>query len=119
MGIFATTWAKPSLTKAWTRGMSVSDALSILAAAQVPAGRIYTAKDIFEDPQYRARHMIERITTRDGYEVDVPGIVPKLSATPGTIRSPAPRLGEHTAELLAQQGLGGAEIDALIAKKII
>jgi formyl-CoA transferase len=104
---------------AWTRGMTVSDALSILAAARVPAGKIYTAKDIFEDPQYRARDMIERITTREGYEVDVPGIVPKLSATPGAIRSPAPRLGEHTAELLRQQGLGGAEIDALISKKII
>jgi formyl-CoA transferase len=104
---------------AWTRGRTVSDALALLAAAQVPAGRIYTAKDIAEDPQYRARNMIERITTREGYVLEVPGIVPKLSATPGAIRSAAPLLGEHTAELLKEQGLSGAEIEALAAKKII
>src|ERR1700730_2410010 len=78
---------------AWTRGRTVSDALALLAAAQVPAGRIYTAKDIAEDPQYRARNMIERITTREGYALEVPGIVPKLSATPGAIRSAAPLVG--------------------------
>jgi formyl-CoA transferase len=104
---------------AWTRGRTVSDALALLAAAQVPAGRIYTAKDIAEDPQYRARNMIEQITTREGYALEVPGIVPKLSATPGAIRSAAPLLGEHTAELLKEQGLSGAEIEALAAKKII
>jgi formyl-CoA transferase len=104
---------------AWTRGRTVSDALAVLAAAQVPAGRIYTAKDIAEDPQYRARNMIERITTREGYALEVPGIVPKLSATPGAIRSAAPLLGEHTVELLKEQGLSGAEIEALTAKKII
>jgi formyl-CoA transferase len=104
---------------AWTRGRTVSDALAVLGTAQVPAGRIYTAKDIAEDPQYRARDMIERITTREGYLLDVPGIVPKLSATPGAIRSAAPLLGEHTAELLKQQGLSGDEIAALASKKII
>jgi formyl-CoA transferase len=104
---------------AWTRGRTVSDALAVLGAAQVPAGRIYTAKDIAEDPQYLARGMIERITTREGYRLDVPGIVPKLSATPGAIRSAAPLLGEHTAELLKQQGLSGDEIAALASKKII
>jgi formyl-CoA transferase len=104
---------------AWTRGRPVSEALAVLAAAQVPAGRIYTAKDIAEDPQYRARNMIERITTREGYALEVPGIVPKLSATPGAIRSAAPLLGEHTVELLREQGLSEAEIEALTAKKII
>jgi formyl-CoA transferase len=104
---------------AWTRGHTVSDALEVLGAAQVPAGRIYTAKDIAEDPQYRARGMIERITTREGFPLDVPGIVPKLSATPGAIRSAAPLLGEHTAELLKEQGLSAAEMDALASKKII
>jgi formyl-CoA transferase len=103
----------------WTRGHTVSDALEVLGAAQVPAGRIYTAKDIAEDPQYRARNMIERITTREGFPLDVPGIVPKLSATPGAIRSAAPLLGEHTAELLKEQGLSADEIEALASKKII
>ena len=80
----------------WTASRTVAEVLDALNAAQVPAGRIYTAKDIAEDPHYRARGMIERITTRDGLALDVPGIVPKLSLTPGRIGSPAPALGEHS-----------------------
>jgi len=85
----------------WTRPRTVAETMTAMNTAQVPVGRIYTAKDIADDPQYRARGMIQRITTRDGWEVDVPGIVPKLSATPGAIRIPAPRLGEDTADVLA------------------
>lgn len=81
---------------AWTAARSVAEVLDALNAAQVPAGRIYTAKDIAEDPHYRARGMVERITLRDGLVLDVPGIVPKLSLTPGRIGAPAPALGEHT-----------------------
>jgi len=91
----------------WTRDRSVSETMAAMNTAQVPVGRIYTAKDIAEDPQYRARGMIQRVTTRDGWEVDVPGIVPKLSATPGAIRTPAPRLGEDTADVLASIGRSG------------
>ena len=81
---------------AWTLARTVAEVLDALNAAQVPAGRIYTAKDIAEDPHYRARGMIERIVTRDGLALDVPGIVPKLSLTPGRVGAPAPALGEHT-----------------------
>ncbi len=84
----------------WTCARTVVAALDALNAAAVPAGRIYTAADIAEDPQYRARSMIERVVTRDGWALDVPGIVPKLSATPGAIRRAAPALGEHDDELL-------------------
>jgi formyl-CoA transferase len=86
---------------AWTAPRSVAEVLDALTAAQVPAGRIYTAKDIAEDPHYRARGMIERITTADGLALDVPGVVPRLSLTPGRIASPAPTLGEHTQAVLA------------------
>jgi len=86
---------------AYTAGRSVAEVLDALTAAQVPAGRIYTAKDIAEDPHYRARGMIERIVTADGLALDVPGIVPKLSLTPGCIARPAPALGEHTQAVLA------------------
>lgn len=90
---------------AWTAPRSVEDVLAALIAANVPAGRIYTAKDISEDPHYRARGMIERIVTADGFALDVPGIVPKLSLTPGAIVRRAPTLGEDTASVLKAHGL--------------
>ena len=85
---------------AWTSPRSVIEVLEVLNAAAVPAGRIYTAKDIAEDPHYRARGMIQSITTADGFTVDVPGIVPKMSLTPGAITRRAPTLGEDTNAVL-------------------
>ena len=85
---------------AWTGPQHVVDVLDALNAAAVPAGRIYTAKDIAEDPHYRARGMLQRVTTAEGLSLDVPGIVPKLSLTPGAIMQRAPRLGEHTDAVL-------------------
>ncbi len=103
----------------WTADRTVLDALAALSEARVPASRIYTAKDIAEDPQYRARGMIQSIQTRDGYNVDVPGVVPKLSATPGAIRSAAPRLGEDTAAVLAECGISAERQAELASRKII
>ena len=86
---------------AWTAPQRVVDVLAALNAAAVPAGRIYTAKDIADDPHYRARGMIERIKTADGMSIELPGIVPKLSLTPGAITRRAPTLGEDNDEVLA------------------
>jgi formyl-CoA transferase len=86
---------------AWTQQHDVAGVLATLQAASVPVGRIYTVADIAADPHYRARGMIERITSGDGLALDVPGVVPKLSRTPGRIAQPAPRLGQHTAEVAA------------------
>jgi formyl-CoA transferase len=85
----------------WTKNRSVGEVLGILEAVQVPAGRIYTAKDIAEDPHYRARGMVQSISTPDGLRLDVPGIVPKLSATPGGITRLAPALGQDTEAVLS------------------
>ncbi|HKX40498.1 MAG TPA: CoA transferase [Burkholderiaceae bacterium] len=85
---------------AWTATRNVAAVLETLNGANVPAGRIYTAKDIAEDPHYRARGMIERVTTADGLALDVPGIVPKLSLTPGAITRRAPTLGEDNDAVL-------------------
>ena len=104
---------------AWTLERNVADVLAHLTAAQVPVGRMYTAKDIAEDPQYRARGMLQRVTTRDGWELDVPGIVPKLSATPGAIRSTAPRLGEDTEAVLRDAGIDTQRLAQLAANKVI
>ncbi len=98
---------------AWTASRTVADVLATLAAARVPAGKVYTARDIHEDPHYRARDMILTQQTRDGHDVDVPGIVPKLSATPGRIRTSAPHLGDDTDAVLREVGLTDAQIAAL------
>ena len=85
----------------------------------MPAGRVYTAKDIVEDPHYRARDMILTQATREGYEVEVPGIVPKLSATPGAVRSAAPRLGDDTDAVLGEIGYSETDIAALRGRKVV
>ncbi|QMV72969.1 CoA transferase [Comamonas piscis] len=104
---------------AWTQPRAIAQVMDALAAARVPAGKVYTAKDISEDPHYRARQMILPQTTRDGHTVEVPGIVPKLSATPGTIRSSAPHLGDDTDVVLQGLGLSAAQIAALRERGIV
>ncbi len=84
----------------WTLERPVDEVVAQLQAASVPVGRIYTVRDIAQDPHFRARGMIERIVTAQGLQLDVPGVVPKLSATPGSLRSLAPSLGEHTQAVL-------------------
>jgi len=104
---------------AWTQTRSIQEVLDALNAARVPVGRVYTAKDIFEDPHYRARDMILTQHTRDGDDIAVPGIVPKLSATPGSIRSSAPHLGDDTDGVLQQMGLHPDQIATLRQKGIV
>jgi len=86
---------------AWTATRPVEQVLDVLNAASVPVGRIYNAQDIAHDPHYRARDMILPVTTHDGLTVEVPGIIPKLSATPGVIQRRGPMLGEDTEAVLA------------------
>ena len=90
--------------EAWTSQRTQDEALGVLDAARVPAGRIYSVADIARDPQYLARDMIVQTVAGDGKPLRVPGIVPKLSATPGALEHPAPRLGEHDAQVKAAQG---------------
>jgi formyl-CoA transferase len=103
----------------WTQTQSVDEVLTQLAAAKVPAGRVYTARDIVEDPHFQAREMILQQTTRDGHEMAVPGIVPKLMGTPGRVRSAAPRLGDDTEAVLAELGFTAAQIEALKQQKVV
>jgi len=97
----------------WTRQRSQAQVLEAMEQAEVPAGRIYSAADIASDPHFAARGMIEQITAADGEPLRVPGIIPKLSATPGAIRTPAPKLGEHTDDVLREIGYAEADIRRL------
>ncbi|MFC0134897.1 formyl-CoA transferase [Massilia eurypsychrophila] len=105
--------------EAWTRSVSIEEALAGLKAVDVPSGRIYSAKDIADDPHYRARGVIEKVRSADGLEVEVPGVMPKLSGNPGAIRQRAPALGEHTEQVLSDAGLSAAEIAALRARGVV
>jgi formyl-CoA transferase len=87
---------------AWTAGRGVAEVLAVLDAAGVPAGRIYTVADIAADPHYQARGMLQTVTLADGSALAVPGVVPKLSRTPGGHRRLAPTLGQDTAAVLAE-----------------
>jgi formyl-CoA transferase len=104
---------------AWTERHSLDEVLAHLNEARIPAGKIYDVADIAADPHYRAREMIVDSTLADGTPVQVPGVLPKLNATPGTIRTLAPALGQHTDEVLATLGLDDAKRAALRARGII
>ncbi len=97
----------------WTGRHTLDEVLAALDAASVPAGRIYTAADIVKDPHYAARGMIEHRTLPDGTPIDLPGVVPKLSGTPGGTKWVGPKLGEHTEEVLRSIGIEGTKLAEL------
>jgi len=103
----------------WTAGLSLETVLAILLAADVPCGRVYTAADIVKDPQFAARHMIERHRLNDGLDLALPAVVPKLSDTPGQTRWVGPELGAHTQEVLGQLGLSSHELEQLRQQGVI
>ena len=104
---------------AWTATLSVAQVLKLLDAASVPAGRIYTVADIATDPHYQARDMILQTVMADGSTLALPGIVPKLSRTPGSHRRNAPEIGQDTDAVLQDIGLTPAQIQALKEKGIV
>ncbi|MGS1008858.1 CaiB/BaiF CoA transferase family protein [Achromobacter anxifer] len=103
----------------WTGQHPLDLVLERLNDGQIPAGKIYDVADIAADPHYRARGMILDGTLPDGTPVQVPGIVPKLSETPGEVRSPAPALGQDTDEVLAGLGIVEAQRQDWRARGII
>ena len=103
----------------WTATRPIAEVLALLGGARVPAGKVYTAKDIADDPHYRARDMILAQSTRDGYDLEVPGVVPKLLGTPGSVRTSAPGLGDDTDGVLRELGLSEPDIAALRDKGVV
>jgi len=97
----------------WTKKVSTTKALEALDSVAVPAGRIYTVADIASDPHYKARENIQTIQMHDGSKLEVPGVIPKLSRTPGSIKTLAPEIGENTDEILKSIGLNESQIISL------
>ncbi|MEO6749976.1 MAG: CaiB/BaiF CoA-transferase family protein [Casimicrobiaceae bacterium] len=102
----------------WTSARSPDDVLAAMHKADVPASKIYTVRDIAADAHYAAREMIRDVDTSSG-PLKVPGIVPKLSATPGRIEGGGPTLGQHTDDVLRELGYDDARIAGLRARHVV
>jgi formyl-CoA transferase len=103
----------------WARTLPVDGVLAALDLAGVPAGKIYTVADIAADPHYAARGMLRQVDMDDGTQLMVPGIVPKLSLTPGGHRRNAPTLGQDTDSVLREVGLTEDQIAALRTRGVL
>lgn len=104
---------------AWTKTRTVAEVLGVLDRAGVPAGRIYTVADIASDPHYAARGMLQQIRLDDGDLLTVPGVVPKLSRTPGGHRRNAPGIGQDTEAVMRELGLTEEQIAGLKDRGVI
>jgi formyl-CoA transferase len=97
----------------WVGSLLLEEVLAVLNRAEVPASRIFSAEDMFADPQFLAREMFLSAKLPDGKPFKMPGIVPKLSETPGSSEWIGPELGEHNAEVLSGLGYSAEQVAAL------
>lgn len=92
-----------SVIEEWTQTKTLDEAMEIMVEAGVPAGPIYTAREMISDPQFLARGMIQEIDLPGYGPVKFPGIVPKLTETPGRIKWLGPELGQHNDEIYLER----------------
>ncbi len=108
------------VVSAWTRQHDGEEIEQMLIQAEVPVSRVYTMPDIFADPHFAARDMLPSVPHPELGTLRHPGIVPKLSATPGRIRHSGPDQGQDTRAVLEHElGLSATEIDTLAAQGVI
>jgi crotonobetainyl-CoA:carnitine CoA-transferase CaiB-like acyl-CoA transferase len=103
----------------WVKQYELKECLKMLSENGIPAGPIYNVKDMVEDPHYLEREMIVEMHHPDVGKMKVPGIVPKLSKTPGELKWLGPRIGEHNIEVLKEIGLSEEQIEQLKTRGII
>jgi crotonobetainyl-CoA:carnitine CoA-transferase CaiB-like acyl-CoA transferase len=105
---------------AWTAERELDELERTLQAADVPASRIFTMADIFRDPHYAARRMLQEVEDEDIGPVTLAGVVPRMSATPGEVRWPGRRTGQDTAAVLRElAGASDDEIDELARRGVV
>jgi len=103
----------------WCSTQTIDAALAALQAADVPVSKIYSVRDMMQDPQFLARRMFEHHLFKDGTPIKLPAVTPKLSETPGGTRWIGPELGEHTDEVLASLGYSAEQIAALRSQGVL
>ncbi len=105
------------LINAWTAHLTVAEVDALMIAHSIPAGRVYRAPEMLADPHFAARGAIVEIETERFGPLKMQGTFPKLSATPSTVRRPAPsRVGQHNAEIYGELlGFDAATLAALTA----
>lgn len=103
----------------WVGAHDLDHVLEVLEKAEVPSGKIYDIADIAADAHYRARAMIQDFRLKDGKPLKLPGIVPRLSETPGATKWLGPELGEHTAEILGTLGYNAEQQAELRRRGVI
>ncbi len=110
-----------ALINDWTKTLTVDEVDALMIAASIPAGRVYRAPDMLEDPHFQAREAIIEVETERFGPLKMQSSFPKFSATPGSVRRPAPStVGQHNAEIYGELlGLGAAELAAMAEKGVI
>ena len=103
------------ILRPWVAVRTLEENLEILDAASVPCTKVYATSDIVADPQYEAREQILTVEAPSGDMLLQPGVVPRLTETPGGVTRRAPHPGEHNAEVFGELGLSSNEIAALSA----
>jgi crotonobetainyl-CoA:carnitine CoA-transferase CaiB-like acyl-CoA transferase len=101
------------------RARALDDALKVFEQAEVTAAPVYDIEQFLADPHVRARQIVVDLPDSEMGSVPMHAVVPRLSGTPGAIRSPAPKLGEHTQEILGALGMTSDELARLREKKTI
>jgi len=109
-----------ALVESWTSTLTTRAVLDAMDQFGVPAGLIYRAPDMLEDPHFKARDAIVSVPHPDFGELRMQNVAPKLSETPGAVRSPSPALGQHNDEVyLRVLGLSPERYAELKAAKVV
>ncbi len=108
-----------AVLKQWCAGLSAENVLNVLAEYRVPAGPIYNARDMMEDPHFNARELFESVEI-DGKPLKIPAILPKLTETPGKTDWPGDKVGSHNDQVLGELlGMNEDELQQLKAEGVI